>query len=468
MKAATRFAVACIGDTHLQASHPRNDDRLAAFDAAIDAALAVPDLAVLVHMGDVFHSESSPTDRLMVAQRLQRAAQRVPVLEVEGNHGRTGDTTLYEYIKATHPITVVTRPTTIEINGVLLAVLPYPSKAAMVAAGATREAQVQIAHDSFDLLAMQEAAAGWQQWTGPKMVVGHLTIEGAVTSVGQPLIAAELEMDPLTLARYGSCPKVFGHIHKHQVVGGDAVYVGSTCRMDWGETERKGWLLVEFTECQLHGDIVAVRGGAPWLHQWSFMELPVPPMYHVQGTLSRSVFEWSVRKGPDGPADTLPPGRIKCTDCGGFTAAAPQGELFDVTDEDADTTGGAPICIMCNGQGELVDWTGCDVRVRAKYPASERLVHDGTKGMLKARFTNARICEVELVAVHSRELRAPEVIAETTLEGKLAAMARLDGTQWAGEVEQCAALLLSTEDGDAVLAQVRAELEPLAQLQEQQ
>jgi len=452
-------SVACIGDTHLQQSNPRNDDRLAALDAAIDQALAVPDLQVLVHMGDVFHSESSPWDRLAVALRLQRAANRVPVLVVEGNHGRAGDTTLLEHLGSAHGIKVVTQPGLHHVGGVLFAVLPYPSKAAMVAAGATREAQVQIAHDSFDLIAMQDSGPAWQACAGPKMVVGHLTIAGAVTSVGQPLIAAELEMDPLTLTRYGDCPKLFGHIHKHQVVG-DGIYVGSSCRMDWGETERKGWVLVQFagptpTDTRAYG--------------WSFKELPVPPMYHVQGTLSRDIYEWSVRKGPDGPNDELPTGRVVCIDCHGQHRQA-TGDLFDVTNM-TDVTlalGEQPVCTTCNGQGELVDWTGCDVRVRAKYPASERLVHDDTKAKLKRRFVNARICEVELVAVQDRQLRAPEVIAETTLEGKLRAMARLDGTQWAGEVEQCAALLLSTEDGDAVVVQVQQQLEPLAQLQEQQ
>lgn len=442
--------VACIGDTHLQSTHWRNDDRLAAFDAALSAALELPHLRVIVHMGDIFHGATTPEDRLAAADRLERAAKHVAVIEVEGNHGKPLDTAIYSRLRTQSGIYVCTQPEVIHVAGVLFAVLPYPSKAAMVAAGATRDAQVQIAHDAFDLMAMEDSAGQWQAWDGPKMLIGHLTIRGAVTSVGQPLVAAELEMDPLTLARYGDCPKVFGHIHKHQVVG-DAVYVGSSCRMDWGETERKGWLLVDF-----HNS----RSAKPWTHRWQFKELPVPPMYHVQGTLSRNVFEWQVRKGPDGPVDTLPDGRIKCHDCGGHTAAAPQGGLFDVTDED--TTGGAPICCTCNGQGELVDWTGCDVRVRAKYPQSERLVHGDTKEILARRFPNARYSDIELIAVQSRELRAPEVAAATTVEEKLKVMARLDGTQWVGDVERCATLLLSTEDGDAVVADVQQRLEPLA------
>lgn len=201
-----------------------------------------------------------------------------------------------------------------------------------------------------------------------------------------------------------------------------------------------------------------------WKHKWTFMELPVPPMYHVDGTLTRDDFAWQVRKGPDGPRDEPPPARVACPDCTalGVKPVHQSTLLLDMIDVTTD------ICTTCNGQGELVDWTGCDVRVRAKYPASERIVHDDTKAVLKKRFPNARICDVELVAVQTHQLRAPEVVAATTLEEKLQAMARLDGSPWAGEVEQCATLLLSTEDGDAVLAQVRAELEPLAQLQEQQ
>lgn len=453
--------VACIGDTHLQSTHWRNDDRLAAFDAAISSAKELPNLRAIVHMGDVFHSNSTPEDRLAVATRLVEASETAEVLVVEGNHGKPGDTELFNWVRTYERVRVITKPELITMGGVLFAVLPYPSKAAMVAAGATREAQVKIAHDAFDLMAIEDTAGQWLAWTGPKMLIGHLTIAGAVTSVGQPLVAVELEMDPLTLARYGNVPKVFGHIHKHQVVG-DGVYVGSTCRMDWGETERKGWLLVEFKQTNM-----LFQGStpppAPWLHQWTFNELPVPPMYHVQGALSRDVFDWQVRKGPDGPLDDMPTQRVPCPDCGSQVRppGQPLGTLFNETLEDV-TGIASKICTTCNGQGQLVDWTGCDVRVRAKYPQSERLVHADAKERIARMFPNARYRDIELISVQSRELRAPEVAAAVTVDEKLKAMARLDGTEWVGDVERCAALLLSTEDGDAVVADVEGRLEPLA------
>jgi DNA repair exonuclease SbcCD nuclease subunit len=432
--------VACIGDTHLQSTHWRNADRIRAFAEAIDAASKLPQLAAIVHMGDVFHTTSTPEDRLAVADLVQRAADLAPFLEVEGNHGRQKDTNIYARLRSKHEIRVVTAPEIVRLGGVSFAVLPYPSKAAMVAAGATREAQVQISHDAFDLMAMVDGAA-FERESGPKMVVGHLTIRGAVTSVGQPLVAVELEMDPTTLARYGDCPKVFGHIHKHQVVG-DAVYVGSSCRMDWGETERKGWLLVEFRND---------RAATPWRHSWKFNELAIPAMYHVQGTLTRDAFLWEVRKGPDGATDEPPTARY-------IRAVKPtHGELA-----------GDLLSIACDfvESEQVVDWTGCDVRVRAKYPQSERAVIGDARARIAALFQNARHLEIEISAVPDRQLRAPEVAAAVTVDEKLKAMARLDGSEWSGEIARCTALLMSTEDGDAVVADVEARLKPLASMEQ--
>jgi len=453
--------VACIGDTHLQSTHWRNADRLRAFSDAIDAASKLPNLRAIVHMGDVFHTTSTPEDRLAVADLVQRAADLAPFLEVEGNHGRQKDTNIYARLKSKHEIRVVTSPEIVRLGGVTFAVLPYPSKAAMVAAGATREAQVQIAHDAFDLMAMVDAAA-WEADSGPKMVVGHLTIRGAVTSVGQPLVAVELEMDPLTLSRYGDCPKLFGHIHKHQVVS-DAVYVGSCCRMDWGEVESKGWCLVEFGPARPgaagrgSAGIGMARGRTAIVlerQDWRviFNELDVVPMYHVQGVLSRDAFDWQVRKGPDGPTDEPPTVRI----------------IRDLKPTHGELVGDL-LSIACDvvDSEEVVDWTGCDVRVRAKYPQSERAVIGDARERIATMFPGARHLEIELSAVPDRQLRAPEVAAATTVEEKLKAMARLDGTEWAGEVERCATLLLSTEDGDAIVADVEARLEPLASMEQQ-
>ena len=74
-------------------------------------------------------------------------------------------------------------------------------------------------------------------------MIGHANIVGAVASTGQPQIGQEISVSQAHLARLGDCVKVFNHIHKHQRIG-DAWYVGSLCRMDWGEVEVKGFLRI--------------------------------------------------------------------------------------------------------------------------------------------------------------------------------------------------------------------------------
>jgi DNA repair exonuclease SbcCD nuclease subunit len=416
-------AVACIGDTHLLHGHDRNQDRLDAFDEAIAIGSRVPHLAAWVHLGDVYHQASAPEDRAAAIDRFVRMAAIAPVVVVEGNHGRPGDTAIFRRLKAENVIRVVTEPEILRYNGVAIGVLPYPSKVSMVAAGATREAQSEASRHAFDLMAIGTAGSTTWQTADRRLLVGHLTIAGAVTSVGQPLVGSELEMDPATLARYGDVPKVFGHIHKHQRVG-DAIYCGSSCRMDWGETEPKGLVVVEWDE-----------SGA-W--SWRFERLNVAPMYHVEIRLAGgAVVESRIAKGPDGPADDPPTARV---------ARIQTDERMDLfADVDA--------------ADEIVDWTGCDVRARVRYPSSERALLQAGLLAVRQSFAAARRLEIEPIAVDARELRAPEVIRAATLDEKLKAWARLTGVVWAPTIDRCVNLLLSTDDGDAVVRDVETRID---------
>lgn len=163
---------------------------------------------------------------------------------------------------------------------------------------------------------------------------------------------------------------------------------------------------------------------AMWCYEVEFVPLVVPPMYHVEGKLTRDDFTWAVRKGPGGPADDPP---------------------------------------VVNSRP---DWTGCDVRVRVSYAATERAVLAGLRARVAAEFAGARRLEIEPVAIPERALRAPEVVAAQTLDDKLQAWARLSGVAWGDRLAARATELQATEDGDAVVAAVEARLAPLATLQE--
>ncbi len=438
----TSYRFVAVGDLHLVAG-PRNADRLAALDYVIgDAALNPVD--AWLWPGDLTHVGMTIELRNLLAERTIRMAAGAPVVIVPGNHDPEGDLDFLARLRTVWPVHVSRKPEVVDCavrSGLhvdfgkdaafALFCLPYPSKGMLVAAGTPHEGIVATADRALDLLFMQAGAdlAAAREAGRLTGAIGHANIAGSVSSVGQPQIGQEIEVTAQHLARLGPCFKVFNHIHKHQRVA-DGVYPGSLCRLDWGEVEPKGYLAIECVRREENAAPVALGGGlsahprmAWWGHAETFVAVPVAPMYHVEGRLSREGFDWQVTKGPGGPKDDPPPALI---------------------------------------DGDGPDWTGCDVRVRASYLQSERDVLVDARECVKRTFACARRFEFEPVAVLERPLRAPEVVAARTLGGKLLAWARLTDTAWSEEIVRCADLLQQTEDGDAVVAEVEARLAPLA------
>jgi DNA repair exonuclease SbcCD nuclease subunit len=59
--------------------------------------------------------------------------------------------------------------------------------------------------------------------------------------VGQPNIGHEIELDASLIARLGDVYVGLNHIHKAQSISAARTIPGSICRLDWGETEAKGY-----------------------------------------------------------------------------------------------------------------------------------------------------------------------------------------------------------------------------------
>jgi hypothetical protein len=231
------------------------------------------------------------------------------------------------------------------------------------------------------------------------LTIGHVNVAGAIASCGQPQIGKEIELDQELL--YCLAPYYVGlnHIHNRQVIG-KAQYAGSICRMDWGETEPKSALRV---------DITPETGG--WVT--SFLTVNVPPMYHVDGTFSRETgFDWTVKKGPDGPRQDPP-----------------------------------------------ATWAGCEVRVRYTFKASDRGLFDDA--VIREPFLAAARLVLEPLAIPDRGLRSKEVAAAHTLGEQIAA--------WcvANETEATPGLLaklgqLEHKDSQQILTEVGAQVAPVA------
>jgi hypothetical protein len=308
--------VVAVGDLHTDSTNPRNGARLEALDQIIAEGTILPNLAAWAVLGDVFHHRSTPEDRNQLAGRVLRMANAAPVIILAGNHEQPGDLRIFGELAAAWPIAVVDTPIVLQLptptgETLTLACLPYPHKANLIAGGLAADETLQLG-DQYLQDIMRSFGVGLRDVALP-LFLGHINVAGAVASNGQPQIGREIELAPHLLDLLGpQVPKLLGHIHKPQVVGGNdpAYYVGSVCRLDWGETEEKRYLVVEYT------DKLAAPG-----YLLTSRPIAVAPMYRVEGELTREGFRIE--------AGDYPP-----------------------------------------------TWDGCEVRVRYRFAASERNVLD--------------------------------------------------------------------------------------------
>ena len=403
-----------VGDTHLCSAHPRNADRLAALDQIIAHARTVEGLAAILWPGDLYHQKSTVDDRNSLVECVRAFAALAPVLIAYGNHDSLGDLDILAKLETRWPVYVIDRPRVARFEtatGVDAAafVLPYPHKGGLVAAGVEHE---QLGQDARGLLEpvfiaaahelQGEAAAG-----ALTLAIGHVNVGGARSSVGQPQIGREIELDPGLLARLGFIYVGLNHIHRHQEIAG-AVYAGSVCRMDFGEQEIKGFIEAECVD------------GA-W--DWRFVPLDVPRQLHVEGALTRT----------------------------GFTVRT-------VNDEPVSTGPDVPGLVLLG----IDDWKDADVRCRYAFKKSEISALDVAK--IHAEFAGCRSLKLDGVPELEREIRAPEVIAAPTLTAKAEACCRTMGLAVTDGL-QAKLAALQTADADTLMRGVALAAEQATQPQ---
>jgi hypothetical protein len=252
-------------------------------------------------------------------------------------------------------------------------------------------------------------------------MVGHANIVGSISSSGQPQWGREIEVSSGHLGRLGPILKLFGHIHKPQEISG-ALYLGSVCRLDFGECEEKRYIVADIADDSSY--------------TYESKPIDVAPMWHIDGVLDRDGFhfehdDWmcqACRGTSDGVVDPLHP-------------------------ED-----GVLACVTCAGTGQRQSWAGADVRVRYKYKASERSVLN--ESTVRDLFKTALRLKVESVVIPDRELRAPAVALAKTLPDKLAAYFKVEALSPA-VAEKLAAL--EQQDVDQVLGGVAIALAEIEQ-----
>lgn len=414
--AASRLVV--IGDAHFGPG-TRNADRYASLDRIIERGLRLDGLGAWLWPGDLNHGRMTIEDRNALEVRVQRMAAVAPVVITYGNHDLPGDLDSFARLAAPCPIYVIAVPEVVHIRlstrrMLALFVLPYPQRAGLVSAGHASAFLGQEGRAALDPIFMVagaelETARGRGDLTA---MIGHVNIAGAVSSVGQPQIGKEIELDAALLDRLGNCPKVVNHIHKHQTIG-DAVYPGSIARMDYGEMEPKGFLLVEFADA----------GG----FSVAFESLEAAPMFHIEGELRPGAFTYKIVREGEASSPMLTAGAV---------------DLFGMREIGPDEL-------------EVVnvppDFTGADVRVRYTFRKNEIGALD--KALIFAEFAGCRDLKLDAVPIVEHEIRSPAVVAAVTLEDKVVAYCEGAGLEYSGGLADKLAALLQAEPA-ALLADV--------------
>lgn len=437
-------------------SGQRQVDRLSALDQIIDECEGMEDLGAWLIPGDLFHARSSIADRNALKERVKRMANAAPVVICRGNHDADGDLDIFGDLGATHAVDVYSKPHVVSMPiGRSLAagrqratvfVLPWPTEAGLVSAGVPPDRIAQEAREALDVI-FSDAGLSLtkaRQRGELTLMIGHVNVAGAkLSSVGQPAIGTQIEVDQSQLDRLGHCYKAMNHVHIAQEACG-AYYAGSICRLSWGETEQKSYNVVTYEW---------INNGAStdypswWEYNVETRPLNVAPMYHVEGWLTRDGFEKVVATaGPDGTVVQKP--SVLCASCSG-TGTQPLGETTTLP------------CDQCLGSGAIQSWVGCEVRVRARYRQSEGSVLELAQAHVKREFAGALRFEFEPICVPDRALRAPEVAVARTFQEKLEAWATVAGVALTDDVTTKAALL-EQPDADAVASDVERHMAELS------
>lgn len=361
------MAIVCIGDVHKRAGDRRDAARRLALDQILAHARAMHgrhELDAVIWLGDLYDRESGIDDRNTLKTYLLAFGALAPQVIVQGNHDKPGDLDILADLSAAATIRVVTEPTMLYMPAAAIACLPYPAKGGLVAAGVTADGMRDAVALGFDAV-FARLGAELAASTLPPLFVGHITVGGAETSVGQPMIGHDVQIDGSHLAKLPpDAAKVLGHIHKPQVIHG-AYYVGSIAPCDFGEAERKRFLVLEHT-------------AGVW--QVESVPLNVAPLYHVEGVFDGTAVSWLVKRGPEGAVETTP-----------------------------------------------ATFAGCEVRARVRFSAGDAGRLAVARAQLLADFADAAHLEIEPVAIPEQSVRAPEIARATTTVEKLGEWCRLAG-----------------------------------------
>lgn len=362
----TRIAI--VADTHISDSRRADECRRILAWLATDIAQQNAGLVLLA--GDLYDRASTPADRHLAAGWIQTLAHRAPVVVVRGNHDMPDDVSLLARMSGAHPIIVEEQAAVHHVAGCAIACASWPRKAEVLAWARARGYDAE--HVAADALrsVLRAMGVGLGEHAGPRILLAHAMITGAIMSTDQPLVGCDMEIGLADLALAGADLVALGHIHRHQAWdhgGVPMIYPGAPRRTDFGMTHPVGYVIADVE-----------RG----LASWHFRATPATPMVLVTGY-------WA----PEHvglPGDTIVPASLLLDDVPDVRGAEVR-LRYDVSAEHRDAARRA-----ANDQAERWRAEGAvlvqveervhvDARARAPEVAAARTLHDQLRAYWTAR-----------------------------------------------------------------------------------
>jgi exonuclease SbcD len=229
--------------------------------------------ALHVISGDWWNRRQTLNDSsavLPALEAIKSLADISPVAMILGNaeHDNPGSYEIFKDLDTKYPIHVADRagsvwltssdlfvPEKPTVPAALVHLFPFPTKSWFLAG---RE---NLSIDESNR-AIQEALRGIFAGMGavsvgadcPAIFIGHCNVQGATLSSGQVLLGQDIMISKHDLELVGAQYYALGHIHKRQAITPVMRYAGSIYHNNFGETEPKSFVVVEF------GDDKSVTG----------------------------------------------------------------------------------------------------------------------------------------------------------------------------------------------------------------
>lgn len=267
----TTVKIAHIADVHLsekqgKATMPLEEQRDVLDWIAGD--LIEHDCKMTLVAGDLFDARvSTAAERKVAAGFLVQLP--APIL-VRGNHDDPLDIAMMGYVGK---VFAFTRPGTIEIQGVQIHCLPWPTKAHLAQKADSLEATDEAVKAGLRRILQGFKAKQIEGKTS--VLLAHVDTMGARWDGGQEAVGQPVCVTVDDLLSVGADYVALGHYHRRQEVAPGIRYAGATRQMKFGDDPAKGYLIYdtetkEVEERNAPGrrliDIpVTFKGGMPFL-----------------------------------------------------------------------------------------------------------------------------------------------------------------------------------------------------------